>query len=182
MYMEHEDYSEMNAGVMEVPAEERAKALLERLRAQCARREYCESDIWKKVSREQLPPDIASGIVDSLRQDRYIDDLRYASAFARDKSSISGWGKLKIRHSLAAKGIDRGIIASALDGIEGNPGLEKLEKALETRAASLKDDPYRKFKLLRFALGRGYEYDEIKDLVDNILQYGKLQETNGKGD
>lgn len=167
--MMNEDYSEVNAAGRDGTVEERAGALLERLRAQCARREYCESDIWKKVAREQLPDDVASGIVESLRKDRYIDDSRYASAFARDKSSISGWGKLKIRHSLAAKGIDRGIIAAALDGIEGNPGLEKLEKALETRAASLKDDPYRKFKLLRFALGRGYGYDEIKDLVDNIL-------------
>ena len=97
-------------------------------------------------------------------------NARYAAAFARDKSSISGWGKVKIRHSLAAKGIVREDIAAALDGIGGNPGMEKLVKALETKAVALNGDPYRKFKLLRFALGRGYEYDEVRDLVDNILR------------
>lgn len=150
--------------------EEQEKAALEKMRAQCAKREYCETDIRKKLSREQLSPDSVDGIVRSLKADKYIDDARYAAAFARDKSSISGWGKVKIRHSLAAKGIVREAIAAALDGIGGNPGMEKLVKALETKAVALNGDPYRKFKLLRFALGRGYEYDEVRDLVDNILR------------
>lgn len=151
--------------------------ILDRMRMQCARREYCETDIRKKIARELGPgqcPGIASDIVDriiaSLKSDGYIDDFRYSRAFARDKSSISGWGRLKIRHSLAAKGIDRDCIASAMDEIEDGAGMEKLEKALEARAKKLKDDPYRKFRLLKFALSRGFSYDEVSDMVDKVLE------------
>ena len=46
----------------------------------------------------------------------------------------------------------------------------KLEKTMLAKAASLKGDPQRKFKLLRFALGRGYEYGEIRGLTDSVLR------------
>lgn len=159
--------------------DDREKALLERMRTLCAGREYCEADIRKKLSqafsRDGNDADAAgqSGMTDriitSLKEDGFIDELRYASAFARDKSSISGWGKVKIRHCLAAKGIARQNIDCALAGVEGNPGLAKLSKALEAKAKVLAGDPQRKIKLLRFALGRGFEYEEVGNLVDKVL-------------
>ena len=90
------------------------KALLDRMMVLCSKREYCESDIRKKLSqamaKDDGESDIASDIraadeiIIALKKDRFLDDRRYAEAFARDKSSISGWGKVKIRHALAAKG------------------------------------------------------------------------------
>ena len=47
--------------------------------------------------------------------------------------------------------------------------MEKLEKALKKKYSSLRDDPQCKLKLLRFALGRGYEYDEVRDMVDAVI-------------
>lgn len=164
--------------------DEREKILLERMRALCAGREYCEADIRRKLS-QAMAKDVAEKnvaetdfagqsrmtdrIIASLKEDRFIDEARYASAFARDKSSISGWGKVKIRHCLAGRGISGKCIEKALAGIAGNPGLSRLEKALAVKSLSLKDDPQRKLKLLRFALGRGYEYDEIRGLVDKVM-------------
>lgn len=155
------------------------KALLDRMMVLCSKREYCESDIRKKLSqamaKDDGEPDIASDIraadeiIIALKKDRFLDDRRYAEAFARDKSSISGWGKVKIRHALAAKGIGRPLIEEILSGIDGNPGMEKLEKALKKKYSSLRDDPQCKLKLLRFALGRGYEYDEVRDMVDAVI-------------
>ena len=157
--------------------EERKLRLLDRMRTLCARREYCEADIRKKLMKasdeDEDPgagfPAMADWIIDSLKRDKYIDDFRYCRAFARDKSSISGWGRIKIRHALSAKGIDRECIAAAMEEIEPDAGLEKLEKTLTAKAKALKDDPYGKFKLLRFALSRGFEYDEVKGLVDSVL-------------
>lgn len=144
--------------------------VLERMRALCSRREYCVSDIMKKASAALGGDDkAASEIVASLVADRYLDDRRYASAYARDKASISGWGAAKIRYMLASKGVARDVIAEALAGIDADKAGIRLEKLIENKYRSLKDDPQRRMKLLRFALGRGYSYDDALPVIDRFI-------------
>jgi regulatory protein len=107
--------------------------------------------------------------MDQLISEKYIDDSRYASAYARDKSSIAGWGAVKIRYMLQAKGISQEDISSALADIDDDRASSKLYKLLETKARSLKNDPQKGLKLKRFALSRGYGYDEVSKMVDTIL-------------
>ena len=142
----------------------------DRMRALCSRREYCRKDILKKVMTA-LDGDAAKAeeVVGKLVEERYVDDRRYAAAFARDKASIAGWGAAKIRYMLAAKGVDREIIASALEEIDVNRADARLEKLMENKARSLKDDPQRRIKLLRFGVGRGYAYEEVSSMIDRIL-------------
>ena len=142
----------------------------DRMRALCSRREYCRKDILKKVMTA-LDGDAAKAeeVVGKLVEERYVDDRRYAAAFARDKASIAGWGAAKIRYMLAAKGVDREIIASALEEIDVNRADARLEKLMENKARSLKDDPQRRIKLLRFGIGRGYAYEEVSSMIDRIL-------------
>lgn len=142
----------------------------DRMRGLCSRREYCRQDIMKKVlAALGGDADEAGRIMDRLVEETYIDDLRYASAFARDKSSIAGWGATKIRYMLAAKGIDRETIAAALQEVDEGKASDRLEKLLSAKVRSLKDDPQCRMKLLRFALGRGYQYDEAAELIDRLL-------------
>lgn len=140
------------------------------MRALCSRREYCRKDVLKKVMTA-LDGDAvkAEEVVGKLVEERYVDDRRYAAAFARDKASIAGWGAAKIRYMLAAKGVDREIIASALEEIDVNRADARFEKLMENKARSLKDDPQRRIKLLRFGMGRGYGYEEVSSVIDRIL-------------
>lgn len=142
----------------------------DRMRGLCSRREYCRQDIMKKVlAALGGDADEAGRIIDRLVEEKYIDDLRYASAFARDKSSIAGWGATKIRYMLAAKGIDRETIAAALQEVDEGKASDRLEKLLSAKVRSLKDDPQCRMKLLRFALGRGYQYDEAAEVIGRLL-------------
>lgn len=142
----------------------------DRMRGLCSRREYCRQDIMKKVlAALDGDADEAGRIMDRLVEEKYIDDLRYASAFARDKSSIAGWGATKIRYMLAAKGIDRETIAAALQEVDEGKASDRLEKLLSAKVRSLKDDPQCRMKLLRFALGRGYQYDEAAEVIGRLL-------------
>lgn len=142
----------------------------DRMRALCSRKEYCRKDILKKVMTA-LDGDAAKAeeVVGKLVEERYVDDRRYAAAFARDKASIAGWGAAKIRYMLAAKGVDREIIASALEEVDVSRADARLEKLMENKARSLKDDPQRRIKLLRFGVGRGYAYEEVSSMIDRIL-------------
>ena len=149
----------------------------DKMRRMCSRREYCVADIRKKLL-VQLDGNAAEAdeIIAMLLNEKYVDDLRYASAYARDKSSISGWGAVKIRYMLASKGVSADIIASALDEIDSGKAQARLDKLMETKFKTLKDDPQCRLKMLRFALGRGYGYDEAVSIVDTLIK-GKRDES-----
>ena len=145
--------------------------ILDRLQAQCSKREYCSSDIMRKAmtafdgDREQ-----AGKLLNSLVQDNFVDDARYAAAFAREKSRLSGWGPAKISYMLVSKGIPRDVVREALKEIDEAEADRKMRSVLETKYRTLAGDPQEKFKLLKFGLTRGYDYDKIAPVVDDILK------------
>lgn len=143
--------------------------VLDRLRRQCSRREYCSSDILRKAA-EALgkDSDAVSEVLRVLVEERYVDDLRYASAFARDKSSIAGWGEVKIRYMLSAKGVAKKVIDEALQEIDRPKADMRFEKLLENKWKTLKNDPQGKLKLIRFALGRGYGYEDVSSYIKGM--------------
>ena len=170
--------------------------VLDRMRRLCSRREYCASDIRQKVLRllqsgnvsisaETDADEFAESVISSLVSDSYLSDLRYSIAFARDKSSLSGWGATKIRYALAAKGIDSETISSALAEIDADKASDRLAKLLAVKYKSLissagrssfpaQDDASAAYqlrqKLVRFALGRGYSYDDISSAIDALMK------------
>ena len=147
------------------------KAVLLRLQRQCSRMEYCRSDIHRKALKALDGDAEAAGrVVSFLVEDRFVDDLRYASAFAREKASLQGWGKVKITYQLRGKGIPDEIIREALSEIDDDKAAVRLEKVVSEKFRTLKGDPQCKLKLLKFVLGRGYGYDEAAPVVDRILR------------
>ena len=128
------------------------------------------SDILKKAEGAlDGNTDSAKEVLSVLVSEKYVDDLRYATAYAREKAMISGWGETKIRYMLSAKRIDRSLIDQALTEIDVSKADSRLQKLLENKAKSLKADPQIRLKLLRFALGRGYQYDDVVRVLQDIL-------------
>lgn len=148
--------------------------VIDRMRNFCSRREYCKADIMKKALAA-LDGDKAGAekVVEVLVNEKYIDELRYASAFARDKASLSGWGETKIRYMLSSKGLSRGTIDLALEEIDDAKAKTRLEKLMENKFRGLKDDPQCRLKMLRFGLGRGYAYDEVAEITDCLMKKQK---------
>lgn len=145
--------------------------VLDRMRNLCSRREYCKADIMKKVLAA-LDGDRtgAEKVIEVLVNEKYIDELRYASAFARDKASLAGWGETKIRYMLASKGVPRDVMDRALEEIDDTKARTRLEKLMENKFRSLKDDPQCRMKMLRFGLGRGYAYDDVAQVTDCLMK------------
>ena len=147
--------------------------ILQSLEAQCARREYCSADIYRKaLDRCEGDAGMAGEILESLKADRFVDDGRYSSAFAREKASLTGWGPIKIRLALKAKGISEEDIAAGLAEVEPEAAADKLEKLMRAKWKSLEGDPQARLKLIRFALSRGYGYSTVEPLADMISHDG----------
>ena len=147
------------------------KKVLERLQRQCARAESCTADVRRKALKAlEGDAEAAERIVLSLVEDRFVDDARYAAAFAREKSSLQGWGAVKIRFLLRGKGISDEIIAGALQEVDPAKAASKLEKLAADRYRILKEDPQCRLKLLKTLLSRGYGYDEVEAAVQRIMK------------
>ena len=150
---------------------EREKQVFDALSAQCARREYCTADVRRKVlQRLEFDAAAAEAVVSALVDEGYVDDRRYAAAYAREKSSLSGWGPVKIRTTLLARGIPREVVLEALEEIDPERASAKLEKVLEAKWRTLQDDPQGRLKLIRFALSRGYDYEPVRPLVERLTR------------
>lgn len=146
----------------------------------CSRSEYCSSDVLRKVLKDVEGDEAAAReVVEALRSERYLDDSRFAAAFARDKSRLAGWGAVKIRFQLRAKGISDADIAAALEAVDPADAELKLRHLLAAKARTLQGDPQIRLKLLKFGLSRGYAYEACDAAVRTILSGGAASDADG---
>lgn len=147
-----------------------AARCLSRLQKLCSKAEYCEADIYRKALKDlEGDADAARKVLEALISEKYVDNARYASAFAREKAAIQGWGPVKIRFQLKAKGVSEENIRAALEEVDEGKQADKLRKVLLSKARSLAGNPQFRLKLLRFGLTRGYDYDAVEAEVSKII-------------
>ena len=142
---------------------------LNRLQKLCSKAEYCRADVYRKALKDlEGDAEAAGRVVEQLVEDKYVDDARYASAYAREKASLQGWGPVKIRFQLRAKGISDPVIAAALEEVEPARAADKLERLLAAKARTLQGDPQFRLKLIKFGLSRGYEYEAVEEALKKL--------------
>lgn len=142
---------------------------LSRLQKRCSKAEYCSSDVYRKALKAlDGDAEAAARVLAALVEEKYVDDVRYAGAFAREKAGLQGWGPIKIRFQLRSKGISEDAIAAALDEVEPGRAADKLERLLAAKARTLEGDPQFRLKMLKFGLSRGYEYAAVEEALKKI--------------
>ena len=138
------------------------------LAALCAQAEHCQQEMRDKMRRWELDETVQNRIIDRLIRERYIDDERYARAFVKDKIRYNKWGRRKVKQGLWQKRIDADIQQRVLDEIDENEYIEVLRPLLKQKRKSIKasSDYEQNQKLVRFALGRGFTFDIIRQCLD----------------
>lgn len=147
-----------------------AESLLKRMASLCAKSEQCTFDIKTKLYKSGLPADQREKIIDYLQANRYLDDRRFARAFANYKVRFSAWGKRKIRMALITKRIPSEMISEALDSIEEQDYEDALKRLIASakKKADLSDREQRS-KVFRSLMARGFESSMISRGLDNSL-------------
>lgn len=142
-------------------------ALLNKMAAYCAAAEHCRSEVLEKILKQDVPLEIAERIVDRLESEHYIDEARYCRAYANDKLRFSGWGKMKIRQGLYAKRIPDRLIVTCLDELDEAAYLDILKELIAVKRRSVKGRNEYEItaKLVRFAVGRGFELKDVYKFV-----------------
>lgn len=129
----------------------------------CSRSEHCTSEIQEKLKTWGLSAEDAEPVIEKLKEEKYLDDERFARAYVKDKFRFNHWGKQKIEYMLRAKKINQEILELAFEEIVDEDYSENLLKLITGKAPSLKaKDKYdKRNKLMRFAMGRGFESNKI---------------------
>ena len=148
-----------------------AQQALQSLMRLCARSEKSSGDALRLMQQWQVPQSERQGVLDKLLKDRFIDDGRYAEAYVREKSRLSGWGARKIAMQLRQKGVNQSVITEALKQLDSDAELPRLVEKLRRKARTTKysSDYELRGKLLRYALSLGYDYDMATSAIDGII-------------
>ncbi len=138
------------------------------LAALCARSEHCQWEMLERMRRWELDDAALARVMARLVKERYVDDERYARAFVKDKVRNNKWGRRKVEQALWQKRIADDIRERVLDEVDEEEYLNVLRPLLKQKRKSTKaeNDYELKQKLVRFALGRGFTYDIIRQCID----------------
>ena len=138
------------------------------LTALCAQAEHCQQEMRDKMKRWDIDPAVQDRIITRLVKERYVDDERYARAFVKDKIRYNKWGRRKVQQGLWLKHIDADIQERVLSEVDDSEYLSILRPLLKQKAKGIRaeNDYERNQKLVRFALGRGFTFDIIRQCLN----------------
>ena len=132
----------------------------------CATAEHCSYEVRLKLQQWGATDEQIEHIVAHLQKEHFVDEQRYCNAFVHDKLLYQGWGRMKMRAQLQAKHIPTAAIEQALNEIDRDTYMSVLTRVLATKKRSIKSaDPQVREKLIRFAMQRGFTYDEINGII-----------------
>lgn len=144
--------------------------VLTKLTAICARGEHCLLEMYRKMERWQIDSETQQRVVEYLQKERYIDEARYARFFINDKRKYNRWGKRKIEQALYMKRIPKEVYSQLLDSIEDDTYMETLVPLLQAKRKNTKgaSDYEIKMKLIRYALQRGFTYEQTEKALADV--------------
>jgi regulatory protein len=152
--------------------------ILEKIRYFCSYRERSEMEARQKLRAMQVPKARIGNILKQLKEEGFISDERFAKAYVRGKWKVNHWGRIKITLGLRGMRIPEKFIVAAMEEIDDDAYRNILEELIRKKSAELSPKHGEKNnsgktlnfrdKLFNFALGKGYESDLIREILDEL--------------
>ena len=146
------------------------KDALLKLQNWCAYQERCQQEVRDKLYDFGLHSNSVENIISELITTGFLNEERFAKAFAGGKFRIKKWGRIKIKIELRKKRVSDYCIKKGLQEIDEKEYLNTLTKLAEIKLKTIseKNALKKKYKLTRYLLSKGFEGDLVKDIVDEM--------------
>ncbi len=138
-----------------------------RMEHYCAYQERCHREVVRKLRSMRMIPEAIDVILVHLIEGNYLNEERFAIAFARGKLRQKSWGRIRIRRELKSREISEYLIRTALDAITPQEYSAVFEEAAESRRESLRGKlPHEiRPKLYNYLYYRGWESERIHEFM-----------------
>ena len=143
---------------------------LARIYRYCAYQERSHREVKNKLYEYGLYSSEVDELLSRLITEGFLNEERFAIAFASGKHRIKHWGKQRISAELKLRNISSRIITTALNEISTAEYLDNFNKLAEKIWAQTSEQNLllKKKKSVDFLLRKGYEtsliYDKIQEL------------------
>ena len=140
---------------------------LQKLKHYCGYQERCHSEVIDKLYSLGIRKTDQDQIIATLIEENYLNEERFAIAYAGGKFRVKQWGKIKIRSELKKRRISDYCINKALKQIEDKEYLQTIKKLANKYFSSLKgeQDSFAKKKTIDFLMQRGFEGEIIYGII-----------------
>ncbi|MXV15963.1 regulatory protein RecX [Hufsiella ginkgonis] len=144
--------------------------LLTRIENYCVYRERAQQEVRDKLYEWGVFPSEVEATISALIEGNFLNEERFANAYASGKFRIKRWGKTKIKQGLKLRKVPDKLIAKALNGLDAREYEKTLKTLLEKKSFSIKEQSplKRRYQLMQFAYGKGFESDLIVSAIEEL--------------
>jgi regulatory protein len=132
---------------------------LQKLKHYCGYQERSHGEVKEKLYSLGVWKKDHDEIMATLIEENYLNEERFALAFAGGKFRMKQWGRVKIKYELKQRQVSEYSIKKALKQFDEDEYMASLKKLAENKYASLKGEQYlvRKKKTIDYLMQKGYE-------------------------
>ncbi len=134
----------------------------------CAYQERNHKEVKEKLYSYGLYKDQVEELLSKLIQENFLNEERYAIAYAGGKFRAKDWGKNKIKYGLKQHQVSDYCIKKALKIIDEEEYVQKLQKLYTAKEKTLKSEKnifIKKRKIQQYLMQKGYESSLINELL-----------------
>jgi regulatory protein len=130
-----------------------------------------EYELRLKMKNKGFEPQLIDNAINTLKEQKYLDDEKYCEMFINDKLNISKHGVRKIKEALYYKGIDKEIIEEKIKNISAGSEEERAFILGQKKLLNIKENDNRKkmAKLSNYLIGKGFEYETVNKTLRKLL-------------
>jgi regulatory protein len=142
----------------------------EKISRYCAYQERSHKEVRNKLYEYGLHRGEVDEILTRLITDGFLNEQRFAKAFAGGKFRMKKWGRNKIVHELEAHGVAPKCIQMGLKEIDAADYRKTLTRLISKKLAETKEvNPFKRKSLVaRFAIGKGYEPETVWEMLKEM--------------
>jgi regulatory protein len=137
----------------------------------CAYQERCHSEVKEKLYGFGLNSNEVNQIISTLIEENYLNEERFAIAYAGGHFRTKKWGKVKIKYQLKQKQVSDYCIKKALNEIPETDYAQTLQKLFEEKLKTLKSEKnifIKKRKLQDYLMQKGFESNLIREMINEM--------------
>jgi len=134
---------------------------LQKLRHYCGYQERCHREVMEKLYSFGLNKQDVEDAISILIEENYLNEERFAIAYAGGYFRSKQWGRVKIGYELKQKGVSEYCIKKAMKEINEEDYLKTIRELIAKKSDAIEDDGLNQYarrqKIMNYLLQRGFE-------------------------